>query len=265
MLATLAIALPAGAQCVAPSFEAGLSVDAGGTGIGEIASGDFNGDGRMDIVIPRGGAISVLVFLVNLSAPSGKPISIAFVTSDGSALNGSDYVATSGVVDFSVGETSRPISIPVNGDRRYEGNETFFVTLSNPNNVTISRAQATGTIVSDDAILLLEQGTDHVVAIDSVTFVRDPFSVGGLHNFSSDQRRRVMIFTSNLGLTQPTPDLSVTAGGVFLTVEAVGPLAGAPDISYLIVKLDPMLVGNVQLTVTFSGVTSNAGFLSITP
>jgi hypothetical protein len=122
-----------------------------------------------------------------------------------------------------------------------------------------------GTIVTDDAILLLEPGTKHVVAIDSVTFVRDPFSVSGLHNFSSDQRTRVMIFTGNLGVTQPSSDLAVTAGGIPLTVDAVGTLAGAPDFSYIIVKLDPMLAGNVQLTVTFRGVTSNAGFLSITP
>jgi hypothetical protein len=74
-----------------------------------------------------------------------------------------------------------------------------------------------------------------------------------------------MIFTSNLGLTQATADLGLTAGGIPLTVEAVGPLAGVPDSSYIIVRLDPILSGNVQLTVTFRGVTSNAGFLSITP
>ncbi|HEX6186614.1 MAG TPA: FG-GAP-like repeat-containing protein [Pyrinomonadaceae bacterium] len=206
-----------------------------------------------------------IVFAVNLSAPSGKPISVAFATSDGSATSGSDYVAASGVINSSAGETSKTISVQVNGDWMYEGNETFFATLSNPNNVTISRAQATGTIVTDDAILLLEQGTNHVVAIDSVTFVRDPFSVSGLHNFSSDQRTRVMIFTANLGLTQPNSDLAVTAGGIPLTVEAVGTLAGVPDFSYVIVKLDPMLTGTVQLTVTLRGVTSNAGVLNITP
>ena len=55
----------------------------------------------------------------------------------------------------------------------------------------------------------------------------------------------------------------MTAGGIPLTVEGVGPLAGAPDISYMIVKLDPMLSGNVSLSVTFRGVTSNTGVLSI--
>jgi CSLREA domain-containing protein len=115
------------------------------------------------------------------------------------------------------------------------------------------------------APLLFTDATNHVVAIDSVTFVRDPFSVAGLHNFSSDQRTRIMIFTSNLGLNQPTGLLGVTAGGIPLSVEAVGTLSGIPDTSYIIVKLDSLLTGNVQLSVTFQGATSNAGILSISP
>jgi len=38
-------------QCVAPSFDTGILVEAGGAGPGgEIATGDLNGDGRMDIL-----------------------------------------------------------------------------------------------------------------------------------------------------------------------------------------------------------------------
>jgi uncharacterized protein (TIGR03437 family) len=74
-----------------------------------------------------------------------------------------------------------------------------------------------------------------------------------------------MIFTSNLGLTQPSPDLSVTVGGVPVTVEAVGPLAGVPDTSYIVVKLEPLPPGNLEVRITFRGVTSNAGLISISP
>lgn len=111
---------------------------------------------------------------------------------------------------------------------------------------------------------LMVDATNHVLGIDSVTFVREPFRVIGPHNFSSDNGTRVMIFTSNLGLTQPSSDLAVTAGGIQLTVEAVGTLAGAPEYSYIIVKLEPVLVGNVQLVVTLRGAPSNAGVLAIT-
>ena len=126
-------------------------------------------------------------------------------------------------------------------------------------------ANNTGTLAIAPVPQLFTDATNHLIAIDSVTFVRDPLSVVGSHNFSTDARTRVMIFTSTLGLTQPSPDLSVTAGGVPLTVEAVGPLPGVPDFSYIIVKLDPALAGNVQVSITFRGVTSNAGLISIGP
>ncbi|MGH9873304.1 MAG: NF038122 family metalloprotease [Pyrinomonadaceae bacterium] len=112
---------------------------------------------------------------------------------------------------------------------------------------------------------LFTDANNHVIAIDSVMFVREPFSVVGSHNFSSDQRTRVMIFTSHLGLNQPSPDLSVQAGGITLSVEGVGTLPGVPSTSYIIIKLDPLLIGDLQLTVTFQGVTSNAGVISISP
>jgi hypothetical protein len=133
---------------------------------------------------------------------------------------------------------------------RTSGNQIYFIQTS---------------LIPSAPLYLVTDATNHVIAIDSVTFVRDPFSVIDNHNFSSDQRRRVTIFSSNLGLTQPTAELSVTAGGLPLTVEGVGTVAGAPDTSYVIVKLDPVLTGNVQLSITFRGVTSNTGVLSISP
>lgn len=127
-------------------------------------------------------------------------------------------------------------------------------------------ASNTGTLAIAAVPQLFTDVTNHLLAIDSVTFVAGPFSVAGPNNFSTDHRTRVMIFTSSLGLTQPSPDLSVTLEGVPLTIEAVGPLPGVPDMSYIIVKLDPALtVGNLQMSITFHGATSNAGLISIGP
>jgi len=126
-------------------------------------------------------------------------------------------------------------------------------------------ANNTGTLAIAPVPQLFTDASHHLIAVDSVTFVRDPLSVVGSHNFSLDGRTRVMIFTSNLGLTQPSSDLSVTVAGVPFTVEAVGPLPGVPDVSYIIVKLEPALNGNVQVSITFRGVTSNAGLISIGP
>jgi hypothetical protein len=73
------------------------------------------------------------------------------VTADGSATAGSDYLSTSGTLTFDPGQTSKAASVLINGDVSFEPNETFVVNLSNPVNATIIDAQATGTILNDDA------------------------------------------------------------------------------------------------------------------
>jgi hypothetical protein len=118
---------------------------------------------------------------------------------------------------------------------------------------------------------LIEEGTtNRAVALDSVTFFRGPFSILNSHNFSADRHTRVILFTSNLGLSQPDPStLTVQAGGILLTVETVGTLSGVPglDASYVIVRLpDGLAPGNLPLTLTLRGVAnSNAATLGISP
>jgi CSLREA domain-containing protein len=57
---------------------------------------------------------------------------VAYATSDGTALAGSDYTASSGTLTFNSGETRKTITIPILRDSLIEGDETFFVTLGNP-------------------------------------------------------------------------------------------------------------------------------------
>src|SRR5262249_48581893 len=89
-------------------------------------------------------------FIVNLSFASAEPVTVAYATADGSATAGSDYQATSGTLTFAPGETSKVITVLVNGDPLGEPTETFFVNLSSPTNVALGRRQAIGTIADDD-------------------------------------------------------------------------------------------------------------------
>jgi len=61
-----------------------------------------------------------------------------------------DYIAKTGTLTFAPGETSKTITILVNGDRLAEPNETFVVNLSNPTNATIADGQGVGTITDDE-------------------------------------------------------------------------------------------------------------------
>ena len=96
-----------------------------------------------------------LVFTVSLSKPSIDPVTVDFETSDGTALEDSDYLGLSGQVSFAPGDTSETISVPVIGDDVFETNETLTVTLSNPSGATIGDGTATGTITNDDGARLL--------------------------------------------------------------------------------------------------------------
>jgi hypothetical protein len=93
-----------------------------------------------------------LSFSVMLSAPSEQSVTVNYATSDGSAVAGSDYSATSGVLTFAPGVTAQTIEVPINGDTISEADETFQVTLSAPSNAAIADPSATGTIVNDDAV-----------------------------------------------------------------------------------------------------------------
>ena len=94
--------------------------------------------------------VTPFVFTVSLVTPSAATVSVNFATSNGDAIAGLDYVATSGTVTFAPGVTTQTITVNVFGDNVGENGERFFVNLSNPTEASISDNQGLGTIISDD-------------------------------------------------------------------------------------------------------------------
>src|SRR5215471_6945914 len=90
-------------------------------------------------------------FVVTLSNANSQTVTVNYMTVDGTA-NGGDYQFAGGLLTFNPGELSKPVNVLVNGDTEVEGNETFFVNLSNAVNATITRSQGVGTILNDDAV-----------------------------------------------------------------------------------------------------------------
>ncbi len=97
---------------------------------------------------------NALAFTVSLAAPSGYPTSVSYATADGTgagaATAGADYTAQSGRLTIEKGEREATISVPVLDDTDPEGDESFAVTLSSPENAVTARGRATGTIEEDD-------------------------------------------------------------------------------------------------------------------
>lgn len=74
-------------------------------------------------------------------------------TNPASADDFSGGVLPSGTLTFAAGQTSRTLTLNVSGDDRFEPNETFQVSLSNPSagtSLNPSSARATGTIMPPD-------------------------------------------------------------------------------------------------------------------
>lgn len=90
-------------------------------------------------------------FTVTLSFSLDVAVTVNFATANGTATTAnSDYVAKSGTLTFAPGETSKTITIAVQGDRKKEANETFFVRLSVAVNASISDNEGVGTVLNDD-------------------------------------------------------------------------------------------------------------------
>lgn len=86
---------------------------------------------------------------VQLSAASGRMVSVAYAVTGGTAGVG-DATVTPGTVVFMPGQTSRTIAVAVTNDAIDEPSETLIVTLSSPVNATLTAATAHTLTITDD-------------------------------------------------------------------------------------------------------------------
>ena len=89
-------------------------------------------------------------FAVRLDAAGEQTVTVSYGTAGGTATEGTDYSGASGTLTFAPGETEKIISVQTREDETDEPDETFTVTLSNPNGATLQGGSATGTITDDD-------------------------------------------------------------------------------------------------------------------
>jgi Calx-beta domain len=91
------------------------------------------------------------VFAVSLSTPSGFPVSARYATADGSAKAGSDYTPESGTVTFPPGATTETVSVPLVNDSVHEGDESFALVLTAPQDATVGPAGPPAVVHDDDS------------------------------------------------------------------------------------------------------------------
>jgi hypothetical protein len=103
-----------------------------------------------DVRITEGQSSNLASFTVSLSKAATSAVSVNFATFNGTAFIVEDYVAKTGTISFTTGETSKTITVQINDDSLIEAEETFGLKLSNANGLTIADDFGVGTIVSND-------------------------------------------------------------------------------------------------------------------
>ncbi|MEF8756315.1 MAG: Calx-beta domain-containing protein [Accumulibacter sp.] len=89
-------------------------------------------------------------FVLTLDRPSSGVVSLNYATQNGGALAGSDYVATSGSLNFAPGETAKTVKVTLLNDSASESSETFNLVLSALSGVTTLDAVGTAIIAEND-------------------------------------------------------------------------------------------------------------------
>lgn len=84
------------------------------------------------------------------SVALSKPVNGSLTDARESAKAPSDYAKKTALVTFAPGQTSQTVTVSVRGDRAREGNEVFFLLLSNAVNATLADPSGSGGIINDD-------------------------------------------------------------------------------------------------------------------
>jgi Calx-beta domain len=129
-------------------------------------------------VVEGNSGTAPMVFTATLSSAGTVSVTVNYATLNGTALSTKDYQATAGTLTFAAGQTSKTVTVLVNGDTTKESNETLTVRLSNPVNATIVKADGIGTIIDDDSTPRLKVSSTSLVEGNtgqrSATFIVEP-------------------------------------------------------------------------------------------
>lgn len=153
--------LQAGSAAIDAGVNSGVSLDLdggarpGGSGY-DIGADEYSASApgsfrfsQATYATPEGNGVTITVQRINGTAGA---VSVQYATSNGTAVSGSDYTATSGTLNFADGDTSKTFNVTSLQDSAAEADETIVLTLSNPGGGAAlgSPNQAVITIQDDD-------------------------------------------------------------------------------------------------------------------
>ncbi len=158
------------------------------------------------------------VVTVTLDVPAATTITINYAASDGTALAGTDYLATAGVLTFTPGAIAQPFPVGLLNNPANTTGRIFTVTLNNPARAILLNTSASVLIVPGNTLVVtnqadtgsgsLRQAVADAVTGDTITFAPH---ISGAIELTMDE----LVIDKSLFLIGPGADKLTLSGSSF--------------------------------------------------
>lgn len=162
-------------------------------------------------------------------------------------------------------------SAPATSGYDFQPRNRTFNNLSG-NHTDVHFAAIPNTEAKMSPLLLAEDNSPGAISLDSVTWLRGPFPIVAVNNFSLDRRARLTLFAVNVPLMPGEGASAITAqaedseNNIYpLTVEFAGAVPNSEWLAQIIVRLPAEFVNlsRVWVSINHRGVTSNRTLIGI--
>lgn len=227
--------------------------------IGQAAVVQFSANAY---TVPESGGTATIT--VNRSGSTTEPLSVEYSTADGTANAASDYGASSGVLLFGAGETTKTFAVTVHPDRLLEGDETVLLSLTNVTDGALGANSSARLTLLDDTSTPAPSALAAVVS-----------SYAAIDLSWANHCDNVEIFEVERRVGSGAFVLLTTTGSTATAVTDNGPLTPGVLYTYRVRCLNgphpsdysntvTVVVSTVQFAQSMSRVNENAGTASIT-
>jgi hypothetical protein len=167
-----------------------------------------------DITVPYVGTSAT--FTVTLDYPRTSSITVNYTTANGTAIAGTHYTTTSGVLTFTPGQKSKTIVVPVNPQSVTGASAHFFLNLTGANNATIADAQGQATLLGPPPRIqsvVVNDGADQRSRVLDLTI-----TFSGLVNFATSPAAAFTLTRNSGGSVQFDAMANVVGGVTVVTL-----------------------------------------------